>query len=200
MPFVHMPTAELAILATDRTADRPPYVSTSMNPFDKVANEIRRVTEHFSNCGSALDSNADMMSKMIQDIVREARLDYDRRSMCTLLDRAEAFGKLERIMILPLDWNGYGAIPIDRNIGAAAERFIEMLPANVVTTPAVVPMTLGRLQFEWHRGNRSLEIEFESPASIHYLKCDDDLDISEEEIIPANSTAELHALLRWFAS
>ena len=52
--------------------------------------------------------------------------------------------------------------------------FFRRLPDEIIVTPSVVPMTRGRLQFEWHRGNRSLELEFESIGRIHYLKADDD--------------------------
>jgi hypothetical protein len=61
-------------------------------------------------------------------------------------------------------------------------------------------MTRGRLQLEWHRGNRSLELEFESPGRIRYLKVDDDSGVEEESVIPTSQTALVVALLQWFAS
>jgi hypothetical protein len=70
------------------------------------------------------------------------------------------------------------------------------VPSDIIETPVVVPMTRGRLQFEWHRGNRSLELEFESCDKIHFLKWDSDLGIEDEDIIPVTDVAAIHALLR----
>ena len=61
-------------------------------------------------------------------------------------------------------------------------------------------MTRGRLQFEWHRGNRSLELEFESPTLIHFLKYDPDHDVEEEDVFSVEHTTRLMELLRWFGA
>ncbi len=101
------------------------------------------------------------------------------------LDKSAVLGQLEQLALLPRDWIGYGADPIDSKVIEAASRFIDLLPSDAISTPQVVPMTRGRLQFEWHRGNRSLELEFETPALIHYLKYDPDREIEEESKTPA---------------
>jgi hypothetical protein len=115
------------------------------------------------------------------------------------LDKAAALRALEELRTLPPNWNGYGAGLIDPDRIQAAMAFISALPTDLVATPKVVPMTRGRLQFEWHRGNRSLELEFETSDRIHYLKWDSDADIEEEDAIPLNDGAKIQALLRWFA-
>jgi hypothetical protein len=115
------------------------------------------------------------------------------------LDKAATFRALEELQSLPPNWSGYGASPIDPDRIRAAKAFISALPCDLIATPKVVPMTRGRLQFEWHRGNRSLEFEFESSDRIHYLKWDSDAGIEEEDAIPVNDGANIHALLRWFA-
>jgi hypothetical protein len=125
---------------------------------------------------------------------------HPRTAAAAHLDQAQALGALEALKGLPPNWNGYGAIPIDRAVIGAAEDFIRSLPGDIATTPKVVPMTRGRLQFEWHRGNRSLELEFESSDRLHYLKWDSDAGVEEEEIISADDTGAVLALLRWFAS
>ncbi len=116
------------------------------------------------------------------------------------LDKPSTLSQLDRLKDLPLDWNGYGAQPIDVELIEQAKCFIERLPDNIIHTPAVVPMTRGRLQFEWHRGNRSLELEFESSGRIHYLKADDDTSLEEEDILLTNQAPEIEELLRWFSS
>jgi hypothetical protein len=77
-------------------------------------------------------------------------------------------------------------------------RFVDLLPDDTITVPQIVPMTRGRLQLEWHRGHRTLELEFETPTLIHYLKYDQDRAIEEESTLPANDTIRLMELLHWF--
>jgi hypothetical protein len=117
-----------------------------------------------------------------------------------LLDKFSVFKQLDNLKQLPKDWNGYGAQPIDPDTIEAAERFIVDLPDNIITAPTVVPMTRGRLQFEWHLGNRSLELEFETPGRIHYLKADDDSGLEEENILFTTQMTSILELLRWFVS
>jgi hypothetical protein len=115
------------------------------------------------------------------------------------LDKAATLSALEELKALPPNWSGYGASPIDHALIHSAREFISALPCDLIATPKVVPMTRGRLQFEWHRGNRSLELEFESSDRIHYLKWDSGAGIEEEDTISVNDRSEIHALLRWFA-
>ena len=115
-------------------------------------------------------------------------------------DRSATLVRLEQLAFLPHDWNGYGACPIDPDVIEAASRFISLLPIEEISTPQVVPMTRGRLQFEWHRGNRSLELEFESPTLIHFLKYDSDRGIEEEDVLPLEDMSQLMELLRWFTA
>ena len=59
-------------------------------------------------------------------------------------------------------------------------------------------MTRGRLQLEWHRGRRSLELEIEDPTLVHYLKYDADHGIEEEATLPIGETSAMIGLVRWF--
>ena len=115
------------------------------------------------------------------------------------LDKAATLRGLEELQALPQNWSGSGASPIDPDRIRAAKAFISALPCDLIATPKVVPMTRGWLQFEWHRGNRSPELEFESSERIRYLKWDSDAGIEEEDAIPIDDGAKIHALLRWFA-
>ena len=116
------------------------------------------------------------------------------------LDKAATLVQIEQLAILPHDWNGYGAGPIDPKVIEAASRFVDLLPLDVVSTPQVVPMTRGRLQFEWHRGHRSLELEFESPTLIRFLKYNPDRGIEDEDVLSVDDTTRLMELLRWFGA
>jgi hypothetical protein len=113
-------------------------------------------------------------------------------------ERAAILKALEQLGALPPGWNGYGACPVDRGVIETAKEFILSVPSEMLGSPKVVPMTRGRLQFEWHRGNRSLELEFESSDRIHYLKWDPGTEIEDEDVIPVREVGRIHALLRWF--
>jgi hypothetical protein len=114
------------------------------------------------------------------------------------LDKAATVGRLEQLALLPNDWNGYGACPIDPEVIRAASKFINLLPDDTISAPQIVPMTQGRLQFEWHRGHRTLELELETPTLIHYLKFDEDRGIEEEATLPVDDLARLVELVHWF--
>ncbi|HJT33774.1 MAG TPA: hypothetical protein VJ783_17135 [Pirellulales bacterium] len=107
---------------------------------------------------------------------------------------------IERLRQFKANWDGYGAVPLDPKILDAATRFIESLAHDAAPAPQVVPMTRGRVQLEWHRGGRSLELEFESPETMHFLKCDSENGIEEEDVIPIQDTAAIRCLLSWFES
>jgi hypothetical protein len=113
-------------------------------------------------------------------------------------EKAAILRALEQLGALPANWNGYGASAIYRDLIETAKEFILAVPSEMIGNPQVVPMTRGRLQFEWHRGNRSLELEFETSDRIHYLKWDPAAGIEDEDVIPVKDVGRIHALLRWF--
>ena len=116
------------------------------------------------------------------------------------VDAVSPFVQLDALSKLPAGWNGYGAEPIDPAIIAAAARFLADLPLDAVGPPRVVPMTRGRIQLEWHRGERSLELEFEDAESLHFLKWDPEAGIEEEDVVPIREAGRVRELLAWFAS
>lgn len=115
-------------------------------------------------------------------------------------DRAAVVRSLDLVRQLPANWNGYEAAPILPDIIEAARQFILGFPDDAMPTPHVVPMSRGRLQLEWHRGSRSLELEFETPTTVHYLKWDPEAGVEEEDVLSTTQTKELHDLLSWFVS
>ncbi len=115
-------------------------------------------------------------------------------------DRHSILAQLDRLKDLPKGWNGYGAQKIDEITIEAAMQFVNDIPKDAIATPLVVPMTGGRLQFEWHRGNRSLQFEFKDPRRIQYLKADDDVGIEEESSLFVWQAYEILRLLHWFSA
>ena len=71
------------------------------------------------------------------------------------------------LLVLPEDWDSYGAPQIDPEKVAFG---IRMLLANLdqaAPTPAVVPTNSGGLQFEWHMASIDLEIEVVSSGRVN---------------------------------
>ena len=108
------------------------------------------------------------------------------------------YEQLDRLSALPAGWDGEGAPVISRDTIQAAKNLIANLPENIATPPAVVPMASGHLQFEWNEGTRSLELEFESPTLIRYLRWDPENGIEDEDSFAAADTHRAESLVRWF--
>src|SRR5271157_1768881 len=147
-----------------------------------------------------LIENLDQLTGNAMERYAELWFAYAQVALIPRLDKAATLTALERLKSLEANWSGYDTIPINRRLILTAKEFILALPTDIIGTPKVVPMTRGRLQFEWHRGNRSLEIEFESCDRIHYLKWDSDAGLEEEDTILVNDVATIYALLQWFAA
>ena len=98
------------------------------------------------------------------------------------------------------NWDSYGAPPIDPKIIAAGIKFVRSLPENIAYRPRVVPMSPGNFQLEWHDGRKILELEFETPTTIRFLKWNGDQDFSEEETFRVDNIDRAVDLVQWFMS
>ena len=145
----------------------------------------------------------DEYRKQTQEALSFDKLSWDVTSWLNTVsfgqENQELIQKIDELRGLSDNWNGYRAAKIDPRIIDAAKNFIRSLPEPLVTMPQVVPMTRGRLQLEWHKGDRSLEIEITSPKSAHYLKWDPANSIEDEDIVPLTNLNRLHELVRWFS-
>jgi hypothetical protein len=106
--------------------------------------------------------------------------------------------ELDRLGALEANWDAQGAQRISPVVIDAARRLISQLPTNLIWRPAVVPMAKGNLQFEWHDGPRSLELEIEGPDTIHYLKWDSETGVEEEGLFSLSDRPRYVSLIRWF--
>ena len=114
--------------------------------------------------------------------------------------RSATLSGIETLERLGPNWNGYGSPPIDPEIIGSSRRFILSLPDDLVSVPQVVPMTRGRLQFEWHCGARHLELEFETATTIHYLRWDTRTGFEEEALVPLADQGDAVDVVRWRVS
>lgn len=121
-------------------------------------------------------------------------------------DRA-VHAELDRLAALKANWDAEGARPICAAILSAAREFTSRLPGSLkdrVAVPALVPMPRGaerpaNLQFEWDDGTRSLELEIETPTTVHYLKWEPEEGCEEEDFFDIGDVGRAISLIRWFA-
>lgn len=113
-------------------------------------------------------------------------------------ETAKTIESLENLRILATNWSGYGDIPIDGQLIAEAKQVVHSVASSFASQPKIVPMSKGRLQMEWHKGNRSLELEFEKPGQLHFLKWDPENSTEEEDVVPTDNIAAIRNLVNWF--
>jgi hypothetical protein len=78
-----------------------------------------------------------------------------------------AVKRIATLMQLEENWDGYGAKPVQPNLGDVAINRLRQLIPRDAPPPQVVPTPMGGLQFEWHLSQVDVELEFVSPTSIH---------------------------------
>lgn len=106
--------------------------------------------------------------------------------------------RLDQLAALPADWDGHGAPPVDPAILTAVRDWGQAMPGwALAPAPAVVPLSSGTVQLEWHVGPRVLELEFETANVIHYLRWDPAGGVQDEETISAGDCARSEGLIRW---
>ncbi len=117
---------------------------------------------------------------------------------------AEAHGRLASFSALQANWDGYGAGPIPPAILSAVRAFLDRLAQmssppvpRDSTFPAVVPLSSGAVQLEWHVGERILELEFETAEVIHFLKWWPQKGVAVEGTYFANDLSRSVTLLDW---
>src|SRR5438046_1744982 len=76
----------------------------------------------------------------------------------------EALSKLEQLRRLPRGWDSHDGLPLQHEIGAAAQRILLGLRDQDLPVPAVVLGSGGTVQLEWRRAGRELEVEIEGPS------------------------------------
>jgi hypothetical protein len=106
--------------------------------------------------------------------------------------------KLDELGALPINWDGFGAPRIDPAIIDAAREFVDRMSEHFASGLTIVPMSSGNLQLEWHDGPKVLELEFETPKAIHYLKWDPPHGIEEEDSFSAADFDKALQLIHWF--
>ena len=122
----------------------------------------------------------------------------------------ELANQIRRLADLDDNWDGYGAEPIAPAMIAAVRDFLDRLDKvhgdltlkpgteTECLTPHIAASASGSVQLEWQHAGRSLELEFETPSEIRYLKWWPGHEVAdEEESYPADDLDQSAALIRW---
>lgn len=81
---------------------------------------------------------------------------------------------IDEVMLLPENWNSYGAAAIDRYSGSNAKVLCELLSQRSVrTAPRVSASADGNLVLCWYIDNLSLEIEVMPDGTFDYMSLDE---------------------------
>ncbi len=107
--------------------------------------------------------------------------------------------EIDRLARLPANWNDCGSAAMDPQIIAAAHHLADELSTKGAADARIMPLALGRLQWEWRRGKKSLEIELESPTQLRFFQCDPPNRFENEENLAAHDRTSLERLVEWFA-
>jgi len=107
--------------------------------------------------------------------------------------------KIRELGQLKENWDSEGAPRLDRKILQAAAEFVDSLPGHIAPRPMIVPLSSGGLQFEWHNGEQSLELELENPREVRYLKWNPSDSVEDEEVVGVADIECLTNLIRWFS-
>jgi hypothetical protein len=106
--------------------------------------------------------------------------------------------RLDQLAALPENWDGHGAARVDPDVIRAVREWGPGVPGwAFAPAPAVVPLSSGAVQLEWRSGTRLLELEFESPGRVHFLRWDPANGVEDEDTFPVADRARAEALIAW---
>lgn len=101
--------------------------------------------------------------------------------------------QFKKLNDLSRGWDGYNGQPIDFHCSRFTEQVLDQLSRADIPEPSLVPLSNGRLQFEWHMNQYDLEVEVQGPLDMLCYRYDHLTD-EEEEI---ELSADLLPLRNW---
>lgn len=84
---------------------------------------------------------------------------------CSWQRKAER--RLGELCRLQIGWDGHRGQPANRDIAEFAASVLASLMQPKVPMPAIVPLSYGGIQIEWHRKGWDIEIEISAPNQMH---------------------------------
>lgn len=108
--------------------------------------------------------------------------------------------RLDQIAALEPNWDGHGAPAVEGALLRAVRAWGQSMPGwAFAPPPAVVPLSSGGVQLEWRAADRLLELEFETPELLHFLRWQPARGIEEEDTFPATDRTRAEQLVGWAA-
>lgn len=106
--------------------------------------------------------------------------------------------RLDQVAALEPNWDGRGAPAVSPAALDAVRAWGRDMPGwAFAPAPAVVPLASGAVQLEWRCADRLLELEFETPALLHFLRWHPASGTEDEDTFPASDRARAEELVAW---
>ena len=106
----------------------------------------------------------------------------------------EPIKKILGTLLLPENWDSYGAHTPKREAAETAIQIIASIAHEAPPRPRVVPLGTGGIQLEWKKGARELEVECGPDGSAEALKVEGD---AEGKLCSARTSADVVTLFAW---
>lgn len=75
----------------------------------------------------------------------------------------ETEARLKQLLSLPRSWDGYGSEPVSQAVAQFALDALSSAAPRHAPSPAIVPISGGGLQIEWHEGGADIELHIPRP-------------------------------------
>ena len=102
----------------------------------------------------------------------------------------EALERMNRLTDLAAGWNGYDAREVKGDTAIEAVTFLAKVAYPGIAAPAIVPISDGGVQVEWHRGGVDIEIAFSDEEPGVYVEDREDGSSQELTLAQAVPTIE----------
>lgn len=110
-----------------------------------------------------------------------------------------AVDRLEKLVRLPVGWDGYSGQPVGLLNANFALRMLEAMYGSSAGFPQFVPGIDGDLQIEWHTMQGDIELHVIAPNHVHAWRCVVGVPPHEEEIELTNEFSKVAAWVKEIA-
>lgn len=168
-------TAERFFL-TERPAVRPIPVRKTLTE-DAVDRGFSALTDQSKSCIQ--------IHYFRSGAVHELRVPFSTEQLRVEVYLSAILNKLAGYLSLPAGWDRQNASQISENSVQVAIGLISLFRELNLPMPSLVPLSSGGLQFEWHKGEKDLEVEIRRSGNIVVLYGDgdeeDEFDLDAEQ-------------------
>lgn len=99
-----------------------------------------------------------------------------------------ALNRISGLTALAVGWNGYQSHEIRADMAMEAVEFLTRVAYPGIAAPAIVPLSDGGVQVEWHRGGLDIEVTFSDEDPGVYVE---DRQSGESEELPLADAASV---------